>query len=174
LAQLGRSADARRDLAGPSPFCSTLRIVAAMPTVTKETTLNAPPAAVYSLLTDFSQATSWVTGMKECKQVTPGPFGVGTKAAQVKMQMGKPTPVEVTVAKVEPMKEITLVAVPKGRPPANVTWSLAPAGAGTRVTETISFELPGLMKLLTPMVKGAVSKDMDSDLASMKKKLTGQ
>ena len=29
------------------------------------------------------------------------------------------------------------------------------------------------MKLLTPMVKNAVSKDMDADLASMKKKLNG-
>ena len=144
-----------------------------MPTITKETTLDVPPATVYSLLTDFGQATSWVTGMKECRQVTPGAFGVGTKAEQVKMQMGRPTPVEVTVAKVDPNKEIRLVAVPRGRPPANVTWTLAPAGTGTKVTETISFELPGLMKLMTPMVKGQVSKDMDSDLASMKKKLNG-
>jgi uncharacterized protein YndB with AHSA1/START domain len=144
-----------------------------MPSITKETTLNVPPATVYSLLTDFGQATSWVTGMKECKQTTPGAFGVGTKAQQLKMQMGKPTPVEVTVSKAEKDREIKLVAVPKGRPPANVTWSLAPSGSGTRVTETISFELPGLMKLLTPMVKGAVSKDMDSDLVSLKKKLGG-
>ena len=142
-----------------------------MPTITKEATLAAPPEKVFALLTDFSQATSWVTGMKECEQTTPGPFAVGTKARQVKIQMGRPTPVEVTVSKVDPMREIRLVAVPQGRPPANVTWSLAPAAGGTRVTESISFDLPGLMKILTPMVKNQVAKDMDSDLASMKRKL---
>jgi carbon monoxide dehydrogenase subunit G len=143
-----------------------------MPTLEKQLSVRAPPSKIYAVLSNFNDAL-WVPGMKECEQVTPGPFGVGTKARQVKMQMGRPTEVEVTVAEAVPEKRTKLVAVPKGRPPATVTWELAPQGDGTLVKETISFDLPGLMKLMTPMVKGAVRKEMDETIASLKKKVEG-
>jgi carbon monoxide dehydrogenase subunit G len=142
-----------------------------MPTLEKQLAMRAPPAKIYAVLSNFDDAL-WVPGMKECKQVTPGAFGVGTKAHQVKMQMGRPTEVEVTVAEAVPDQRTKLVAVPKGRPPATVTWEMAPQGEGaTLVKETISFELPGLMKLMTPMVKGALSKEMDETIATLKKKV---
>src|ERR671923_3094330 len=92
------------------------RADALMPTLEKQITIRAPPAKVYGVLTDFGSATTWIQTMKECKQTTPGAFGVGTKAKQPKVIQGKATEVEVTVAKAEKDKLTQLVAVPKGRP----------------------------------------------------------
>lgn len=144
-----------------------------MPTIHQEVTIRAPPARIYAVLSDFGSATSWISGMKECEQTTPGPFGVGTKARQLKMQMGRPTEVEVTVAEAQKDRRTKLVAVPKGRPPATVVWELVPQDDATLVKETIQFDLPGLMKLLTPFVKGAVAKEMAHDTQALKKKVEG-
>lgn len=146
-----------------------------MPTIERSITIRAPPAKVWAQLSDFSTATEWIKGMKECRQTTPGPFGAGTKAQQLKVIGGRPTPVEVTVAEAEPARRTKLVAVPKGRPPATVVWQLTPleGGAATKVDESISFELPGLMKLFTPLVKGSVAKEMEHDTLALKKRVEG-
>ncbi|MHB8586188.1 MAG: SRPBCC family protein [Thermoplasmatota archaeon] len=146
-----------------------------MPTLDQEVTIKAAPSKIYAVLSDFNSATSWVPGMKECKQTTPGPFGVGTKARQRKDMQGGPREVEVTVAKADPDRMTQLVAVPKGRPPATVTWTLTPQGGGafTRVHEQISFEMKGFMALFIPMAKKAVAKEMAETTAALKRKVEG-
>lgn len=136
-------------------------------------TVRAPPQRVFDALADVASSPQWLKGVSEAAVVTPGPAGVGTRFTQTRVTMGRPSKVDGTFVAYEPARKLVLDIKRDGKPAGVVTWSLAPEGAGTRVTAHIDFQLPGLMKLMTPMVKNVIRKQNEEDVASLARKVEG-
>src|SRR5581483_3159177 len=118
--------------------------------------VRASPATVYALLTDFDASKTWLSCVTESRLDTPGPVKAGTRFTQKRLTMGRPSDVVGTVTKAEAPRLLTLDIQRDGRPAGVAAWTLTPEGSGTRVSCAIDFQLPGLMKLMTPMVKSAI------------------
>jgi len=133
--------------------------------------VRAAPERVFAALVDVDSSPQWLTGVSEAKVVTPGPPGVGTKFTQTRVTMGRPSKVAGTFVGYEPARKLVLDIQRDGKPAGVATWTLTPEGADTRVRSHIDFQLPGLMKLMTPMVKGAIRKQSAEDIASLARKV---
>jgi uncharacterized protein YndB with AHSA1/START domain len=142
-----------------------------MTRVERDGLVHAPPALVYAQLTDFASAKTWLSGVSESSVVTPGPVKEGTRFTQRRVTMGRPSDVEGTVTKAEPGRLLVLDIKRDGRPAGVATWTLTPEGAGTRVACAIDFRLPGLMALMTPVVKGTIAKQTAGDIQALDQKL---
>ncbi|GEM_PF-1485972 len=142
-----------------------------MPHVEREGLVHAAPAAVYAALVDFDGSKTWLSGVSDSKQVTPGPVKEGTKFTQRRVTMGRPADVQGTVLKAEPGRQLVLDIHRDGKPAGVATWTLTPEGAGTRVKCAIDFRLPGLMALMTPMVKGTIAKQTQGDIEALDRKV---
>lgn len=142
-----------------------------MPVIQKETIVRRAPAEVFAKLADFERAPTWLTGVESTKVVTPGAVGVGTRFVQKRKTMGKLSDVEVAVTRFEPPSALGLDVKRDGKPAGVVLWETLPDAQGTRVVSRVDFTLPGLMKLMTPMVRNVVAKQTAGDLAALKNAL---
>ncbi|MEA3200401.1 MAG: Polyketide cyclase / dehydrase and lipid transport [Thermoplasmata archaeon] len=133
--------------------------------------VRAPPAAVYALITDFDASKTWLSGVTDSRLDTPGPVKAGTRFTQKRTTMGKASDVVGTVTKAEAPRLLVLDIRRDGKPAGVATWTLTPEGPGTRVSCAIDFQLPGLMKLFSPLVKGAIAKQTAGDIEAIDKKL---
>lgn len=136
--------------------------------------VRAPPEKVFAALTDFAGSKAWLSGVEAASLVTPGPVAVGTKFTQRRVTMGRAANVEGTVLRHEPPRLLVLDVKRDGKPAGVVTWTVTPeAGGAARVGCKVDFQLPGLMKLMTPMIKGTIQKQTAGDIASLAKKVEG-
>lgn len=144
-----------------------------MPQVEASRVVNAPPQRVFDELTDFASSPKWLEGVSEAASLTPGPVGVGSRFTQTRTTMGRASKVEGAVLAHDPPRKLVLDIRRDGKPAGVVTWTLAPEGAGTRVGCHIDFQLPGLMKIMTPFVKGVVRKQNEGDLEALRRRVEG-
>lgn len=139
-----------------------------MPEIEKTIEIARPPAEVFAVLADIEAANAWIPGLKSSQKLTPGPIAAGTKARQVKFLQGKDRPIDLTVATVDPGRKLSFIGTPEGRPPAYIDWHLAAIAGGTLVTERIRFEVPGVMKIITPLIRMGLSGQMEREVAALK------
>jgi hypothetical protein len=60
-----------------------------------------------------------------------------------------------------------------GKMAPTVTNICEPDGQGTRVTRRIDLEPPGLMRVMSPLIKGMITKSNDGFLLNLKRLLEG-
>lgn len=144
-----------------------------MTVVQAEGPVRAPPETVFAALTDVPGSKAWLPGVEDSKLVTQGPFGVGTRFMQRRVTMGRPSDVEVAVLRHEPPRLLVLDVKRDGKPAGVVTWTLTPQAGTTNVACVVDFRLPGLMKLMTPMVKGVIRKQTVGDIDALRRKIEG-
>lgn len=141
-----------------------------MPRVESSRLVHAPAERVFGILVDVSSSPSWLAGVSEAAFVSPPPHVQGARFRQVRTTMGRASRVDGTFVALDPPRRLVLDIARDGKPAGTVVWALQPEGGATRVTSTIDFQLPGLMKLMTPVVKGAIARQNADDLASLARK----
>lgn len=124
-------------------------------------TINAPLADVLAVLRDLPSQAKWFPGLISSQVLATDDEGRPTRARQVN---------DVKVAKDEYELDYThsdngmswnLASPSKAQKSSNGSWSLAPAGDGTKATLTLAIEpaipLPGFLvkKTMGDMLKGA-------------------
>lgn len=134
------------------------------PAFTDQQLVNAPPAAVWAALTDWSSASRWMPGVESMQ--AEGPLAAGTTLRFV--ARGKPR--ESTIVALEPGRAITLRSV-VGGVTADYAYSVHPANAAateTRVELEALVATRGIMTLLAPVIRGAIAREDGVQLSRLK------
>src|ERR1700752_448981 len=139
--------------------------------VERSPTLARPPADVLAYVADVRNDPSWHTDVLEVSSSTEA-VQVGT----VFNVRGKPSmgvsEGTMTIRKLEPGKFVEFEGH-MGKMAPTVTNLVEPDGAGTRVTRRVELEPPGMMKIMTPIIKMMIGKGNAGFLANLKKVLEG-
>lgn len=135
--------------------------------ITEQIEIDAPPAAVWDVVSDLDTHTAWRPALVEFRQVSDGPLAVGARIREVLLWRGRELELDDVVTAHEPER---LLAIRGG-------WSagtfglelrLEPDGAGTMVTFDWSLEPTSLLlRLATPFLGGAMRRATVEELEGL-------
>jgi carbon monoxide dehydrogenase subunit G len=119
-----------------------------------------PPADVFSHIADIRNDPTWHTDVLEVRSSTDA-VQMGTVFdVKVKPSMGV-SEGTMTVTRLDPGKLIEFHGR-MGKMAPTVTNICEPDGQGTRVTRRIDLEPPGLMRVMSPLIRRMITKSTGS------------
>jgi uncharacterized protein YndB with AHSA1/START domain len=132
-----------------------------MPQAERTVTIQRPVADVFAFVANHDNDTQWRPGVVEMRKSSGE--GVGERWYQrVKGPGGRQVPADIEVTQLDPNRLLAFRTVegpvrPEGR------YELADENGGTRFTFSLSAELTGLKKLMSPMVQ----KQMNAEVGNL-------
>jgi uncharacterized protein YndB with AHSA1/START domain len=122
--------------------------------------VNRPPEVVFDYLTNPSNLAAWQTSKTSVEQLTDGPPRLGTRVRErTKPPGGKEF--EQIVEFTEFDRPVRVHAhIVEGPYPIDGTWSFEPDGDATRVRFVAEGELRGVMRLLKPVARLVMARQM--------------
>ena len=141
-----------------------------MRSFTHVTHIDRTPGQVWAYMLDFSKASRWRNLVRTVDVLTPGPLRVGTELRVTFDAMGKVRSVISTISAFEPQRRFAVTNTE-----SNVTgvfdYTLAPEGAGTRVTFSCDVRPRGFMWLLLPLLLKSNRLRYTEQLSNLKDEL---
>ena len=125
------------------------------------------PKDVFEVLSDPTRATAFLDNIKESKQLTDGPIGVGTKFRETRVVNGKEASADLLVSDYEPDTHIGISTEAEGIKVV-YHYRLLPEDGGTRLTWTCELEASRLRKMMLPMVAAIMKKEDGNHLKQLK------
>ena len=123
-------------------------------------TVGRPPEVVCDYLTDPSKLADWQRSKTSVEQLTDGAPGLGTRVRErTKPPGGKEFEQIVEFAEFERPLRVHMHIV-EGAYPIDGTWSFEPDGDGTRVRFVAAGEARGVMRVLQPVAKLVIARQM--------------
>ena len=119
-------------------------------------TIPASPEAVWSVLTDWDRASSWL-GVERMRGDTPP--HVGSELTFVARGADRTS----TVTELDPGRRITMTST-QGPVTAHYRYAVAPDGAGSTVTLEAEVLVKGPLKIMAPTIRGSIAKEDGSQL----------
>ena len=137
--------------------------------VERDIFIERPPAEVFSYVADVRNDPSWHTDVLEVRSSTDA-VGMGTVFnVKVRPSMGV-SEGTMAVSRYEPPRLIEFQGR-MGRMAPTVTNVCEPDGDGTRVTRRVELDPPGVMRVMTPLIKRKIGTDNDGFLANLQRML---
>ena len=127
-------------------------------------TINRRPDEVFAFLAHFENVPLWNYAIAETRKVTDGPVGVGSRYRQTRTL---PTRSEETLAvtEFEPVHRLSIEGA-LGPFEGEIRYLLEPAGNATVLTNTMTLQASGPLRLVAPLaaprVKAAVAANLDT------------
>ena len=139
--------------------------------VERSISIARPPAEILSYMADIRNDPSWHTDVLDVESSTDA-VEVGTVfTVKLKPSMGV-TGGTMTVSRLEPGRLVEFHGR-VGKMAPTVTNITEPEEQGTRVTRRVEMTPPGMMRLMTPMMKRVIGKSNAGFLANLKRLLEG-
>ncbi|MDP9296898.1 MAG: SRPBCC family protein [Actinomycetota bacterium] len=139
--------------------------------VERKISIARPPAEVFSYIADVRNDPSWHTDVLKVHSSTDV-VGMGTVfSVKVKPSMGV-SEGTMTVSRFEPGRLIEFHGR-MGKMAPTVTNICEPEPQGTRVTRRVEIDPPGIMRVMSPLMKRMIAKANDGFLANLKRLLEG-
>jgi carbon monoxide dehydrogenase subunit G len=139
--------------------------------VERNISIARPPAEVFNYIADIRNDPSWHTDVLEVHSSTDA-VGPGTVFdVRVKPSMGV-SEGTMTVSRFEPGNLIEFQGR-MGKMAPTVTNICESEGQGTRVRRRVELKPPGIMRVMSPLIKRMISKSNDGFLANLKQLLEG-
>jgi uncharacterized protein YndB with AHSA1/START domain len=122
--------------------------------------VSRPPGVVFDYLTNPSNLADWQTSKTSVEQLTDGAPRLGTRIRErTKPPGGKEFEQVVEFTEFERPLRVH-VHIVEGPYPIDGTWSFEPDGDGTRVHFVARGELRGVLRLLQPLAKLLMARQM--------------
>jgi len=122
--------------------------------------VSRPPEVVFDYLTNPSKLAEWQTSKTSVEQLTDGAPGLGTRIRErTKQPGGKEFEQIVEFTEFERPVRVH-VHIAEGPYPVDGTWSFEPDDAGTRVHFVARGELGGALRMLQPLAKLLIARQM--------------
>lgn len=131
-----------------------------------------PPEAVAAYEFDAANDPTWIGGVRTAEHLTDGPIGLGSRVRRVGSFLGRPIEWVMDIVEYEPGRRLAMHAV-KSPFPMDVTYELAPSGAGTHATIRIRGEASGVYGFLGPLTPMMVRRSVQSDLGRLRRAIEG-
>ena len=132
------------------------RISGAMATGQITFDLDHPPEKVFDYIADVRRESEWSKDMKSVVKVTNGPVGDGTVFESDYRLFGK---MRLTLQDVRRPEHLVFVGV-GARMYMHFVMDIAPIETGSRVTFKLEMQPKGLLKLMAPMLKIGLPKEL--------------
>jgi uncharacterized protein YndB with AHSA1/START domain len=140
-----------------------------MPTIRLSTTIEAPPRAVFAVLTDWHKNPLWERELRQYTLMTPGPFGVGTRLHWVRKVGARRMSGIQDITECVPPRLLTS-EIPTGPMRFRAIARLEPAAAGahTTVRAELTVMPRGVLRILTPLLARNVRRQATGNLKALK------
>lgn len=126
------------------------------------------PEDVWAVVSDLDTHTRWRPALREFRQVSDGPLGVGSRIREVLEWGGRTIEIEDVVTAFEPPRHLGLQGGWKAAD-FEVDFRLDPTGGGTDVTMDWPLTPKSLLlKAASPFLKGRMQKATAEELANLK------
>ncbi len=123
-------------------------------------------------MSDPRERDRWITSMRE--RVPDGPLAVGVRIPARRSDPASRSTYELTVTVLDPPSLIETSIRRNGAPAGRAGYEVRPAPGGAIARAFAEFELSGLQRLLGPIVAANLQREMDADLASLKRHVEGR
>jgi len=132
--------------------------------------IHRSPEVVFAFLSDLTNNPKWEPGILEMRQVSPGPIGMGTQFSEVRKFMGRRITTLYEVTAYDPPRQ---VAVRSAAGPMQLLarYDCAAASEGTQVTDSVAFEMRGILRWLRPLFGRMVQRQMRASFARLRQVL---
>jgi uncharacterized membrane protein len=133
--------------------------------------VKAPPDEAFAFWSDHANNPTWQSGMKSCTWTSEPPIGVGSTYDQEASFLGRPVISSFECVDYEPGKKIRIKSTVSSLP-LDITREVIPtADGGSNLKATIRGEPAGLMKLMNPLTRRMVARNVNRDYARLKQLL---
>jgi uncharacterized protein YndB with AHSA1/START domain len=130
-----------------------------------------PPEVVFDYLTDPAHLAEWQTVKTSVQPLTDGPPGRGTRIRErTKPPIGREFEQVVEFTEFDRPRRLHTHIV-EGPAPLDGTWTFAPDGDGTRVHFVAEGDLPGPLRLLSPIAALLIGRQFAGYHANLRRNL---
>ncbi len=136
----------------------------------RQVVVDAPAAAVFAYLADFTTTTQWDPGTVRTERIA-GDGGVGTRYLNTSRFAGRTSEITYEVTSVTPGQSIELRGVNQYLV-ARDTITVAPHADGTQVTYRIRFAFQGWLRWIEPLLQLAVAHLLDNGARGLRRELS--
>lgn len=125
-----------------------------------------PVDEVFAYLADLEHVPEWNHAIEETRKITPGPVGVGSRYRQ-RRSLPRPGEEVVEVTALEPTDRLS-VAGALGPFDAELDYRLAPAPAGTEITNVVRLRPRGVAGLVGRLAASRIRDAVGRNLGVLK------
>ena len=143
--------------------------------IVEEVRIERPPADVWSVIADLDTHLAWRPALIEFRQVSDGPLGVGSRIREVLRWRGRELVLDDVVTTFDPDRHFGIRGSWKA---ADFELDLTLESTGDAAT-TVTFDWPLypkslVMKMVTPLLGGAMRKATAEEAALLKAYVEGK
>jgi uncharacterized membrane protein len=132
-----------------------------------------PPEAVFEFWAEWSNNPIWQKGMESCTWTSEPPLRLGSTYDQRASLMGRPIISSFEVVEYEPGTKLRIKTT-ESSIPLDITRQVSPRpNGGTTLNATIRGNPTGLMRLLNPLTKRMVRRNVHKDYRLLKEYFDG-
>lgn len=128
-----------------------------------EVQIEAAVEHVFDAMADVRNETSWNAQVSEAELLTDEPIQLGTKFRTVNRGQAY----KATIAEHDRPGRLSFLVTGKSMD-INAAFAFAESAGSTRLTGTFDLQPKGFMKVMLPLMSGAVRKDFPRQMASFK------
>jgi uncharacterized membrane protein len=136
--------------------------------VTARIVIDRPREDVAAFVIDNRNDPTWIGGISESELLGEGPVMEGSRVRRVASFLGKRIEYVNEVVRLEPATALEMRSV-KSPIPMRVTYAFADAPGGTEASVRVQGEPGGLYRAGGPLMKRAVQRSIDRDVATLKR-----
>jgi carbon monoxide dehydrogenase subunit G len=137
-----------------------------MSTFSHTVTIPRPPNEVFAWLLERDRVPRWTSGVQSYEP--SGPLGPGARVRQRLEVSGQTVDVDMEIVRYEPPRAAETRFATNGIDVVNV-YTLAPDGAGTRLTQSLDAKARGLTaRLLLPAAQPRLERKLADDLERLR------
>ncbi|MFO1534936.1 MAG: SRPBCC family protein [Thermoplasmatota archaeon] len=138
-----------------------------MPTIKMSHTVACPPAKAFAAIVDLERFPDWNPSVKQAKALTPGPARQGSRFEFTVRGFGM-MPQELQ----EYEKDRCVRIAPQGKAfGGGHLFTLTPEGTGTRIDHELVMQPRGAMRLVAPLMKPMMRKNLRTTMDALKRHL---
>jgi carbon monoxide dehydrogenase subunit G len=135
--------------------------------------VDRPPETVFDYMTDPANLAAWQTVKTKVEPLTEGPPRLGTRIRErTKPPVGKEFEQVVEFTEFDRPRRFHTHIV-EGPAPIDGTWSFAPEGDGTQVHFVAEGDLPGPMRIISPVAARVMARQFAGYHENLRRNLEG-
>ena len=141
--------------------------------VEKSVVINRPIEEVFAFVTNSENITMWAGPVKEARQTSEGPVGIGMTSIRITEFLGRKSEDSYVVTEYEPNRKFAQKAT-SGSLQTTEIMTFKSVEAGTKVTIAGEVEASGFIKMAEPVFARVAKRQFETDMSNLKDILEAQ